>query len=121
MTACLGVILNKDSNTQKFFGGGEVENQSKQVSSSQDSHNNDIMCMDVNQTGGRNVAVTGQVGKWPAVFVWDTTTGEKIHRFALNKGSRAVAAVAISQDGTHIATLDKHNDHIFSLWNVNNN
>ena len=78
MTACLGVILNKDSNTQKFFGGGEVENSSKQVSSTKDSHNNDIMCMDVNTSGGRNLAVTGQVGKWPAVFIWDTTTGEKV-------------------------------------------
>ena len=85
MTACLGVILNKDSNTQKFFGGGEVENSSKQVSSTKDSHNNDIMCMDVNTSGGRNLAVTGQVGKWPAVFIWDTTTGEKVQRFQLDK------------------------------------
>lgn len=33
-TACLGVILDKDSNTQTFFGGGMVENKSKQVQSS---------------------------------------------------------------------------------------
>ena len=29
MTAALGVILNHGDNTQKFFGGGEVENTSK--------------------------------------------------------------------------------------------
>jgi len=29
MTACLGIILDKNSNTQTFFGGGEVENTSK--------------------------------------------------------------------------------------------
>ena len=29
MTAALGVILDKASNTQKFFGGGECENASK--------------------------------------------------------------------------------------------
>ena len=121
MTACLGVMLNKDSNTQKFFGGGEADSASKQTSSSKESHNNDIMCMDVNTSGGRNRAVTGQVGKWPAVFVWDTTTGEKVQRFALDKQSRAVAAVAISPDGTHIATVDKHNDHYFCLWNCGDN
>ena len=33
MTACLGVILDKESNTQCFFGGGEVDNTSKQVAS----------------------------------------------------------------------------------------
>ena len=59
MTACLGVILNKDSNTQKFFGGGEVDNTSKQVASSANHHNNDITCMDINTMGGRNLAVTG--------------------------------------------------------------
>ena len=29
MTAALGVVLDHGSNTQKFFGGGEVENSSK--------------------------------------------------------------------------------------------
>ena len=29
MTAALGVILDPESNTQKFFGGGEVDNTSK--------------------------------------------------------------------------------------------
>jgi hypothetical protein len=33
MTAAIGVILDKASNTQKFFGGGECENESKQTSS----------------------------------------------------------------------------------------
>ena len=31
MTAALGVILNQNDNTQKFFGGGEVDNTSKQT------------------------------------------------------------------------------------------
>ena len=118
MTACLGVILNKDSNTQKFFGGGEVDNTSKQVASSANHHNNDVMCMDVNTSGGRNLAVTGQVGKFPPVFVWNTETGEKISRVKLDKGSRAVAAVCISPDGSHIACADKHNDHYVSIWNT---
>lgn len=29
ITASLGVILNKADNTQTFFGGGEVDNESK--------------------------------------------------------------------------------------------
>lgn len=111
MTACLGVILDKESNTQTFFGGGEVENKSKQVASDKEHHNNDIMCMDVNTSGGRDKAVTGQVGKSPAVFIWDTATGEKIARFKLMKAARAVAAVCISPNGDYIATADKHNDH----------
>jgi len=52
-TACLGVILDKASNTQTFFGGGSVENKSKQVASDNLHHNNDIMCLKVNTNGDR--------------------------------------------------------------------
>lgn len=31
MTAALGVVLDVNSNEQKFFGGGEVDNESKQT------------------------------------------------------------------------------------------
>jgi len=69
MTACLGVILDQETNTQQFFGGGQVENKSKQVANDLHHHTNDIMSMNVNTNGSREWAVTGQVGKWPAVFV----------------------------------------------------
>ena len=67
------------------------------------------MC--VNTSGSREWAATGQVGKWPPVFVWNTQTGEKRSRLKLEKGARAVAAVCISGDGKWVATADKHNDH----------
>jgi WD40 repeat protein len=82
-TACLGVILDKGSNTQRFFGGGNVDNTSKQVASDRDHHNNDIMCMKINTNGSRQCAVSGQVGKSPSVFVWDTVSGQKISRVNL--------------------------------------
>ena len=40
------------------------------------------MCLKVN-AGSRQMAVTGQVGKSPAVFVWDANTAEKIDRIKL--------------------------------------
>jgi WD40 repeat protein len=118
MTACLGVILDKDSNTQTFFGGGEVDNSSKQVSSTKMNHNNDIMSLKVNISGGRNIAATGQVGKNAPAFTWDTTTGEKINRIALAKNERGVAAIAISPDGSHVMTADNHNDHNITIWDM---
>ena len=118
MTACLGVILDKASNTQTFFGGGEVENKNKIVSSSQNHHSNDIMSLNVNACGDRSKAVSGQVGKNPAVFIWDTTTGEKISRTALPKNARAVSAIAISPDGAYIATADESNDHVVNIFST---
>ena len=76
------------------------------------------MCMKINPNGDRQLAVSGQVGKNPAVFVWDTTTGEKRARVQLAKNSRAVAACAISVDGNYIATADKSNDHIVTIFEV---
>ena len=120
MTACLGIILDQSSNTQQFFGGGEVENESKQTASDTNSHNNDIMCMNVNTAGGREWAVTGQVGKNPCIFVWNTTTCEKKSRFKLNKNSRAVSACCISSDTKWIAVADKHNDHNIFVFDAQN-
>lgn len=98
MTACLGVILDQETNTQKYFGGGSVDNKSKQVANDLHHHTNDIMSMNVNTNGDREWAVTGQVGKSPPVFVWNTKTGEKRSRLKLQKDARAVAACAISTD-----------------------
>jgi WD40 repeat protein len=67
----------------------------------------------------RTRAVTGQQGKNPAVFVWDTTTGEKIFRTQLNKNSREVSAIAINPEGNHIATADKSNDHVVTVFDTN--
>lgn len=47
MTAALGVILDASSNTQKFFGGGEVENTAKNVANDENHHTDDIMCVKV--------------------------------------------------------------------------
>lgn len=118
MTACLGIILDQETNTQTFFGGGSVENQSKQVANDLHHHTNDIMAMNVNTHGDREWAVTGQVGKSPPVFVWNTRTGEKKARLKLAKAARAVAACAISTDCTRVATVDKHNDHNVAIWDA---
>ena len=74
MTAALGVILDHDSNTQKFFGGGEVENTSKQTAKDTKGHTNDIMCIKL--TRDRTTAATGQVGSAPVIHKWDAVTGE---------------------------------------------
>lgn len=74
--------------------------------------------MNVNTCGDRTTAVTGQVGKWPAVFAWDTCTGEKKWRTALNKNSRGVYAIAVSSDGQRVATADKSNDHVVTVFDI---
>ena len=73
ITAALGVILDKESNTQTFFGGGQVENTSKQVANDMNHHTNDIMAFGISSC--RSKAVTGQTGSQPVAFMWDSCTG----------------------------------------------
>jgi len=116
MTAALGVILDHTSNTQKFFGGGQVDNTSKQTANDQNGHTNDITSICI--SSGRNLAASGQVGSSPVAFVWDAVTGEKKQRFKLSKGARGVNAIALSPDDKYCALVDLHNDHNVYVYDV---
>lgn len=116
MTACLGVILNKEENTQTFFGGNEVENAAKQHATDKNNHTNDITSIAV--SNDRTLACSGQNGSEPTVFIWDATTGEKVKRIVLPKGSREVSAIGFSADGKYVATADNHNDHHVRVYDA---
>lgn len=57
MTAALGIILDIASNTQKFFGGGQVENTAKNVANDELAHTDDITS--IAMSDDRNIAVSG--------------------------------------------------------------
>jgi hypothetical protein len=94
-SAAVGVILDTNSNTQKHFGGGEVDTEKNNMKNDADCHNDDIECLAI--SGDRCMAVTGQRGPNAALFCWDAETGAKICRFKASK-SKAIAAVTISSD-----------------------
>lgn len=116
MTAALGVILDTSSNTQKFFGGGKVDNTAKNVANDQEAHTDDITSLTI--SSDRTLAASGQVGSAPAAFVWDAKTGQKKQRFKLTAGARGVNAIAMSNDGTLVALVDLHNDHNVYVYEV---
>lgn len=67
MTAALGVVLNPNQNTQKFFGGSIVSSKKKFKCL---EHIDDILCLDISDD--RNFVATGEVGPQPNIFVWNT-------------------------------------------------
>ena len=79
-------------------------------------HTNDITAMDMSTC--RGVCATGQNGSVPIAFTLDATTGEKKGRYNLDKGSREVTAIAISQDGKYVAMCDNHNDHNIFVFDL---
>lgn len=116
MTAALGVILDMKSNTQRFFGGGMVDQKAKNISDDTLCHTDDITC--ITMSSDRTLAASGQVGSAPTVFIWDAKTGEKRQRFKLNKGARGVDAITMSADGKFVAAADRHDQHNVYLFDV---
>jgi microtubule-associated protein-like 6 len=117
MTAALGVILDAGSNTQKFFGGGQVNNTAKNVANDEACHTDDITAISI--SSDRNWAASGQVGSAPSAFVWDAKTGQKKQRFKLAKGARGVNAIGFSNDGSLVALSDNSDDHNVYVFDVN--
>lgn len=66
---CVGIILDPKENTQKFFGGGEVESEKNNMKNDKLNHNDDIEC--IAMTKDRKTAVTGQRGPNPTLFTWN--------------------------------------------------
>lgn len=60
MTAALGIILDTDTNTQRYFGGGQVANTAKNVANDMNAHTDDITSLSM--SNDRNMCCTGQVG-----------------------------------------------------------
>lgn len=116
MTAALGVILDQSSNTQKFFGGGQVDNTAKNVANDDLAHTDDIMAITV--SSDRQWAASGQVGSIPSAFVWNSKTGDKKQRFKLPKGARGINAIALSNDCKYVAMVDLNDEHMVHVYEV---
>lgn len=118
MTAALGVMLDTNSNTQKFFGGGESKNERRSGRNNQTCHNDDLSAIAI--SNDRSFAVTGQRGPYPAVFAWDSNSGDMKTRVQLTKGARGIAAASISSDDKYMAVVDMSNEHCISVFEIDN-
>jgi len=119
MVAALGIIHDKENNSQTVFGGQKTEMVAKATSEEKRFHMDDILSLDISPD--RKTVVTGQVGKNPSIFVWDSETAEVKCRFNLKIDSRGVAAVAISPCQRYVACVDLHNDHHVIIHNIKKN
>lgn len=110
MTAAIGVVLDKNANTQRFFGAGHVRQAN--------GHSDDITALAI--SNDRRLVVTGEVGANPKVCIWDPSNPESGPRkdFKLGRGRRGVTALSFFGDASHVVAVDLHNDHYVSVWNA---
>ncbi|XP_055292522.1 echinoderm microtubule-associated protein-like 5 isoform X6 [Moschus berezovskii] len=95
--AAVGVIYNRQQNTQRFYLG----------------HDDDILCLALHPL--RDYVATGQVGRDPSIHIWDTET---IKPLSILKGYHqyGVCAVDFSADGKRLASVGIDDSHTVVLW-----
>lgn len=106
MTAALGIVLNTQNNTQRFFGGGDKSHLQ--------GHDDDITALAIHPT--RKYVATGQVGKDPLICVWAADDCTLIAKFRLGKDTRACKCLGFSNDGKYLAAVGDDNDHSIVAW-----
>uniref|UniRef100_A0A4W4FP77 HELP domain-containing protein n=1 Tax=Electrophorus electricus TaxID=8005 RepID=A0A4W4FP77_ELEEL len=95
--AAVGIVYNRQEHTQRFYQG----------------HDDDILSLTVHPI--KDYVATGQVGRDPAVHVWDIQT---LKCFSLLKGyhQRGVCALDFSADGKSLASVGVDDNHTIVVW-----
>ena len=74
MTAALGVIHDLDTGSQLVYGGKQQPMIQKSLGDQLSCHRDDILTLALSKD--RTKVVTGQIGKYPSVHIWDALTSE---------------------------------------------
>ncbi|XP_035687635.1 echinoderm microtubule-associated protein-like 6 isoform X3 [Branchiostoma floridae] len=95
--AAVGIVYNRDNHSQKFY----LE------------HTDDILCLCIHPL--KDFVATGQVGRDPAIHVWDTETMKPLS--VLRGGhQRGICAVDFSGDGKKLASVGLDDNHSIVMW-----
>lgn len=106
--AALGIVYNRETNTQRFYNG----------------HSDDILCLclhpnkeyDSKDAKKRKIlAATGQIGRDPEIHVWDAVS---MNTESILKGEhfRGVCALSFSSDGKKLASVGLDDNHSICVW-----
>ncbi|KAG5285153.1 hypothetical protein AALO_G00000110 [Alosa alosa] len=95
--AAVGVVYNRQQNTQRFYLG----------------HNDDILSLAIHPL--KDYVATGQVGRDSCVHVWDA---EQLRPLAVLRGfhQQGVCALDFSADGKRLASVGLDDHHTVILW-----
>uniref|UniRef100_A0A673H1Y5 Echinoderm microtubule-associated protein-like 6 n=1 Tax=Sinocyclocheilus rhinocerous TaxID=307959 RepID=A0A673H1Y5_9TELE len=95
--AAVAVVYNRQQHTQRFYIG----------------HDDDILSLTVHPL--KDYVATGQVGRDPAIHVWDTQT---LKCLSLLKGQhqRGVCALEFTADGKSLVSVGIDEDHSLVIW-----
>ena len=97
--AALGVVYDRATHTQRMYVG----------------HTDDVESMAMHPE--RTLVATAQVGKVPAIHVWDADSLELACEPISGFHTRGVCAMSFSPDGSLLATIGMDNEHSIAIYN----
>ncbi len=100
--AALGIILDPNTRTQNYFN----------------RHVDDITSFALNRDG--TLAATGEVGKKPNIYVWDTSSLLPVANFKAPL-ERGITALGFSPSGGLLAAVSVDDEHNIAVFNLNTN
>ena len=124
-TSAVGIVLNTNNNTQRFYMG----------------HDDDIISMAIHPD--RTVVATGQVGRSPNIHLWDTGAGPRFSEKVLKPGdapetddskyplsettglgqlklhTHGITSLDFSPDGKLLCSIGQDPYHLVGIWDWN--
>lgn len=99
--ATLGIVLDKDTNTQRFFN----------------QHTSAILAIAFHPDGIR--LATGDLSPKPEIYIWNSTTCSQLAKFSghLENGIRSLA---YSPSGDRLAAVDMNDYHMLAIYDTSN-
>lgn len=98
--AAVGVVYNPETHTQRFF----------------QEHTDDVTAMDFHPD--RTTVATGENGKKPKAYIWDTQTCKQIHMLVGHGIMNTIVAMAFSPTGKHLAIVAGNDDHNVAVYDT---
>jgi microtubule-associated protein-like 6 len=97
--AAVGIVMDKAANKQTFFR----------------AHNDDIHCLAIHPDPAKPFVATGQIGKRPALCVWNYETKEVVMR-TTSPLIMGIKQVAFSPNGQYLAASAMDDSHNIAVY-----
>jgi len=100
-------------------GAAIVYNVQTKMQSFYLQHNDDILCLTLNQNPKfKNIVASGEVGVSPTVHVWDVVS-KKTLSILQGYHTKGVCSVNFSSSGRYLVTVGLDDDHSIAVWKWN--
>ena len=98
--AGVGVVYNPDTHKQRFF----------------QQHTDDVTAMAFHPDGVR--CATGENGKRPVAYIWDSTTGQQLHKLTGNGVVETISNMSFSKSGKYLLVICNAQDHDLAVYDT---